>query len=354
LDEAIGVAPHQSTSDELVRLGCLFSLLMPYELASWLLGQWSGLSVSASTLWNWVQAQGQQAQAELNLQLQQQAAGEPCELEQVDATIAALPLVISADGVMVPFRPTPKTAKGKTKWQEVKVGVLARLGMRQTAVGTSLPQLLHRRVAAVLGKIDAFIPQLHLEARRQAFESAPQVIWLSDGGRGFWRVYQTCFAHCAIAVLDFFHAAGHLWRATTALFDEPRSAQALGWFRRWRHQLRHGQHQQVLSALTSLINTDVFTGKALSTLLQVQAYFQRHHRHTRYQQFQQQQIPLGSGMVESACKWLIQQRFKGVGMRWSESGFNHLLLLRVAWANQRFDALFPTVPSPIQTHSPKP
>jgi hypothetical protein len=36
-------------------------------------------------------------------------------------------------------------------------------------------------------------------------------------------------------------------------------------------------------------------------------------------------------MVESACTWLIQQRFKGVGMRWSEDGFNHLLHLRLAW-----------------------
>ena len=76
-------------------------------------------------------------------------------------------------------------------------------------------------------------------------------------------------------------------------------------------------------------------------LLQAQAYFQRHHRHIHYQRFHQQQLPLGSGMVESSCMWLIQQRFKGVGMRWSESGFNHLLLLRLAWTNQRFDSLFP-------------
>ena len=56
--------------------------------------------------------------------------------------------------------------------------------------------------------------------------------------------------------------------------------------------------------------------------------------------------PLGSGMVESACKWLIQQRFKGVGMRWSEDGFNHLLHLRLAWVNGRFEALFGLAPSP--------
>jgi hypothetical protein len=337
-----------------MRLGCLLSLVMPYELASWMLGQWSGLSVSASTLWNWVQAKGKQAEAELNAQLQQQAAGADCVPEALDETVAALPLAIGADGVMVPFRPTLQTPKGKTKWQEIKVGVLARLGVRQNRSGESRPQLLQRRVVAVLGKIDAFIPHLKLEARRQGFESAPQVIWLSDGGRGFWRVYHTCFAHCAIAVLDFYHAAGHLWRATSALFDDPRSPEAMAWFHRWRHQLRHGQHYQVLSVLTTFVNTDMFTGKSLSTLLQVQAYFQRHHRHIHYQQFAQQQIPLGSGMVESACKWLIQQRFKGVGMRWSEPGFNHLLTLRVAWANQRFDSLFPAVPLPIQTHSPKP
>jgi hypothetical protein len=49
---------------------------------------------------------------------------------------------------------------------------------------------------------------------------------------------------------------------------------------------------------------------------------------------------MGSGCVESACKWLIEQRFKGVGMRWSESGFNHLLHLCLAWANERFECLF--------------
>ena len=327
---------------------------MPYELASWMLGQWSGVSVSASTLWNWVQAKGTEAQAQLEAQLQVQALGGDCETEAVDPALLALPLAIAADGVMVPFRPQRQTPKGKTQWHEIKVGILVRLGIRNNRQGESLPQLLHRRVVAMLGDIDQFMPQLRLEARRQAFESAPQVIWLSDGGRGFWRVYRTCFAHCAIPVLDFFHAAGHLWRATTALFDDPRSAQAMAWFARWRHQLRHGKHQLVLTTLTQLINTDAVTGKSLTTLLQVQAYFQRHHRHIHYQQFEQQQIPLGSGMVESACKWLIQQRFKGVGMRWSEDGFNHLLALRVAWANQRFDALFPSVSSPIQMHSPKP
>ena len=317
---------------------------MPYDLASWMLGQWSGLSVSASSLWNWVQAVGSKAQQELETQLKAQESGTQIPCESISEALSALPLAIAADGVMVPFRPIPKTPKGKIQWREVKVAILARLGTRVTQAKKVVPQLLRRRLVAVLGDINQFIPLLQLEAHKQAFDSAPKVIWLSDGGRGFWRVYRTLFSPGAVvAVLDFFHAAGHLARATKAMFGDARSAQAQAWFRRWRHQLRHGQHLHVLRTLTLLVHAQLFTGKSFTTLLQVQAYFQRHHRHIRYQHFERQQIPLGSGMVESACKWLIQQRFKGVGMRWSEEGFNHLLILRVAWVNERFDSLFPGV-----------
>ena len=59
-------------------------------------------------------------------------------------------------------------------------------------------------------------------------------------------------------------------------------------------------------------------------------------------------LPLGYGMVESACTWLTQQRFKGVGMRWGEDGFNHLLHLRLAWVNGRFEALCGLTLSPNQ------
>lgn len=91
LDIALGIAPYQRSREELIRLGCLLSVVMPYELASWMLGQWSGQSVSASTLWNWVQVKGQQAQAELEAQLQAQTTGVDCELEVLDPALAALP-----------------------------------------------------------------------------------------------------------------------------------------------------------------------------------------------------------------------------------------------------------------------
>ena len=78
----------------------------------------------------------------------------------------------------------------------------------------------------------------------------------------------------------------------------------------------------------------------------LQAYLTIHQEHIQYEQFKQMGFPIGSGWVESACKWLVQQRFKGVGMRWSEAGFNCLMHMRLAWVNRRFDSFFPLMELP--------
>ncbi len=75
------------------------------------------------------------------------------------------------------------------------------------------------------------------------------------------------------------------------------------------------------------------------------AYLETHKEHMDYGKFKALGLPIGSGIVESMCKWLIQQRFKGVGMRWSEKGFGALLHLRLAWVNEEFDDLFSASPN---------
>jgi hypothetical protein len=348
-DEALGIAPYEQTSWEVKRLGCLLSIFVPYELAHHLLEQLSGISISESSLWNWVQAAGERAKQLWQERLAAMAAGETVSRESLSQELEQLTLAIGADGVTVPFRPQAGSARGKTKYQEVKIAIIARLQPLKNAAGKVYTRLCQRRLVAVLGNIDQFKPRLLWEALHQGLQQAPQVVWLSDGGVGFWRVYRECFAHCAVGILDFYHAAAHLWKAAKAWLGADMEAAQVA-FERWRHCLRHGKHHQVLRELTQLVNTLKLQKEQQEEFAQVQAYFQEHWEHLSYQKFEQQGLPLGSGMVESACKWLIQQRFKGVGMRWSEAGFENLLYLRLAWVNQRFDELFP----PVCLFSPNP
>lgn len=209
-----------------------------------------------------------------------------------------------------------------------------------------------RRLVAVLGSVDDFKPHLQLEALRQGVKQAIQVVWISDGAPGLWRLYRECFAEYAIGILDFYHAVQHLWQAATAYQDGNPARTPQMWFARMRHQLRHGFGKHIIKELDWLSKSKNTSEETKPILRQVRDYLETHLDHIQYRTFKKLGLPLGSGMVESACKWLIQQRFKGVGMQWSEDGFNHLLHLRLAWVNERFDALFSDDSSPLTLYSP--
>jgi hypothetical protein len=344
-DDALGLHPHQRTSGELQHLGCALAVFVPFATAATLLGWASGVVVSSRAVWTWVQTAGQRAMEQLHGQLQAAAEGHQPPEEPLAAEVAAMPLALGADGVMVPFRPEGGQPRGKTAWHEVKVGVLARLGHHRTRTGQVVARLHQRRLVAVFGGIEALQWRLWLEALRQGLLSAPQVVWLSDGGRGLWRLFEERFACHATGILDFYHAAQQLWKAAAAWLDG-RTTQARRWFGWARHRLRRGMPDGVLADLAEALDVEGLPPTARDTVRTVYTYLQRHREHIDYAKYKELGLPLGSGMVESACKWLIQQRFKGVGMRWSEDGFNHLLHLRLAWVNGRFETLFGLALSP--------
>jgi hypothetical protein len=125
-------------------MGCLLAVFVPYETARRLLQQLTGVELAVGTLWRWVQQVGQRVMVQLEGELGALAAGELPAVEPREAELEALPLVLDADGVRVPFRPHPRTVKGKTRWREIKVAILARLGARLTRQGTRVTRLCQR------------------------------------------------------------------------------------------------------------------------------------------------------------------------------------------------------------------
>ena len=337
---------------ELMRLGCMLAVFLPFGLAVHLLEQISGVSISDAAVWQWVQQFGAQQMAQVQGEVNDWQQGSKPFVEEMDEEVAKLPLLIGADGVTVPFRPHPKSSKGKIVYQEIKVALLTRLGSRLKRSGETVTQLVQRRLVALRGTVNDLQPRLELEAHRQQISQAQHVVWISDGARGFWRLFERCFASVAIGILDFYHATQHLFEAAVAYGNTVAERTPEQWFTRLRHQLRHGYVHRILDEFAALRRYASTPDAAKPKLRQVQNYLKIHLKHLQYRQFKQLGLPIGSGMVESACKWLITHRFKGVGMRWSESGCDHLLQLRVAWVNQRFDQLFNDHPLSPTFYSP--
>lgn len=66
------------------------------------------------------------------------------------------------------------------------------------------------------------------------------------------------------------------------------------------------------------------------------AYLTKREAQMPYPSYQQQEWPIGSGMVESAHKQVVQTRLKGAGMRWADSNVNPMLALRTVVCNDRW------------------
>ncbi|MDO3651383.1 hypothetical protein Q3A91_30985, partial [Nocardia mangyaensis] len=136
-----------------------------------------------------------------------------------------------------------------------------------------------------------------------------------------------------IEVVDFYHACEHLKRAFDLAYGE-NSSKAKAQFEKYRHILRDEVTgvEKVIRALCHLKDTHP-RKKKLSTEL---AYFRRHRHRMRYAEAQAQSLPIGSGIVEAACKTLATQRLKRSGMRWRHHGGQAILTLRALHQSDRF------------------
>ena len=70
---------------------------------------------------------------------------------------------------------------------------------------------------------------------------------------------------------------------------------------------------------------------------EVLRYFRRNRHRMRYADTQARHLPIGSGVVEAACKTLVTQRLKRSGMRWRHAGGQAILTLRALVQSSRFD-----------------
>jgi len=186
-------------------------------------------------------------------ELEALAAGELPAVESLTAELEALPLVIDADGVMVPFRPHPRTSKGKTRWREIKVAILARLGARLSRTANARDPALPAPVSGGIGHDRRLGPPVVAGSR------APRGVHGGASGvaGGWWsgfveRVPAPLPGGRGGGDLDFYHTAQNLYKGASAWLDG-RTRACQQWFADFRHRLRHGHERQVLAELAALV-----------------------------------------------------------------------------------------------------
>lgn len=318
LDAAWGIATG-AFSEAAQAAICRLGVSLPFAAAAETLTALTGMGVGARTVERLTEARGQ-------------------ALEAVrDAAWAAL-----CDGHRpvppVPLRPERghwvvalDAAKLRVDdgWHEAKAGVIGWApadGERHT-----------REVSyvCVVGGLEATGERLQLEARRRGLDPARDtVLCLADGAPGNWTQMAAHFPR-RVEILDWWHAVEHVWAAANGVYGEGTPA-AAAWVARRAARLWEGRVDLVLRALRQAAREP--HGAAAAAEI---GYFTTNAARMDYARFRAAGYPIGSGMVESACKRVIGARAKGAGMGWTRAGAQGMLSLRAELLSGRWDDTWP-------------
>ena len=231
--------------------------------------------------------------------------------------------VFSVDGAMVPI------VGGQ--WKEVRT--LA-VGAVQPPLATADGPVIHTTDLSYFSRLTdstTFAEQAVLELHRRGIETAQRVGAVVDGAEWCQSFIDYHYAE-AVRILDLPHAGEHITLIGQSATREGRLLSEAE-CARLRQQLKQDGPAGVLAELGAVVQAHPELEEAAKAL----AYLEKRQEQMRYPQFVAAGWPLGSGMVESANKLVVEERLKGAGMHWAEENVNPMLALRNAWCNGRWD-----------------
>jgi len=166
-----------------------------------------------------------------------------------------------------------------------------------------------------------------IEGVKQKF---PEVLYigLADGARENWTFLRT---HTKRLLLDFYHAREYISKAASAIFGRDKIKKTI-WEDAFSHDLKHkqgaaGRLIKELEKQRANLDKKNFIERD-EEIRQVITYYKNHKNKMGYARHLQENLPIGSGVTEAACKTLIKQRMCISGSRWKEDGASCVLALR--------------------------
>jgi hypothetical protein len=235
-------------------------------------------------------------------------------------------LVVAVDGAHAPTRRrSPRNQKrGPGKWREVK-GVRLYLAPEDGRIIQIASWHQIQDAEAMqrdIQQIAARIPQAQV-----------RIALLGDGAAWIWNNLAACFPN-GEQVLDYYHCSEHLHKVAEAHYGN--TPEAIQWVESAIARLFENQVDSVIWGLQRFKAT-VYAQEEIDKLI---TYLRNQQDRIDYATNQAAGLPIGSGGIESANKFISHVRLKRSGAWWIVENGNGLLRLRCAMYSGTFDRVF--------------
>lgn len=234
---------------------------------------------------------------------------------------------------------TPKT---KEKTSSIAVGIdganmfMCEDGYREAMVGTialydkegNRQHTTYMAATPEYGK-ETFLKRMENEiaAIKQDFPDA-HYVGLADGAKCNWSFLEK---HTDTQILDFWHATQYLGKAAGSMFRGKKQLDAKeDWLDQACHKLKHavGGATRLLNEMKTFYDNNKLRKAEKENLESSITYFGNNKSKMAYPRNVEQNLPIGSGVTEAACKVIVKQRMCGSSMKWKEKGAAAVLRLR--------------------------
>ena len=173
-------------------------------------------------------------------------------------------------------------------------------------------------------------------ARREFDRRFPLVpdktIFLTDGGKWLRSVHDNFFPF-ATMILDIYHALEHLKEIMKLLGLREKTEEWTEHFRKWKRMFKDGRVEAVVKEAEKMADG----GKNVAEVDKKLEYYRDNYDRMKYDEYILNGWFIGSGVVESGCKCVVQQRLDLSGMHWSLQGAEALLPIRALYKSGRLD-----------------
>ena len=229
-------------------------------------------------------------------------------------------IVAQIDGGMIPVM-TPDAGqkdkrKGKTlSWREAKISLAHAKGSRTPVYG-----------GGIEGGVEAAGQRLFACAVRAGFGTDSRVHAVGDGAPWILRQIEERFGEQGSYLIDFYHVCEYLSAAAKTIV--PDAAAGKAWMETQKDALKTGRAGAVLNALLPHCESlDVRDEQAPVRVCH--RYLSARRDQLKYREALAEGLPIGSGEIESAHRYVAQKRLKLPGAWWLVEHAEHMLALRI-------------------------
>ena len=206
------------------------------------------------------------------------------------------------------------------------------------------PTIENKRLRAVLTKEvdgktinskDVVFDWLAEEVRQRDPNSEKTIVAIMDGETKL-RDLQKSKISRAIGILDIWHVTEYLWKLAHCFHVES-SKEAEQFVETYLRKILQGELNRAIGGIRQMATKRKFPEKKKASVKQLLSYFVRRAGEMRYNEYLAAGYPIGSGVVEGACKHLVKDRMELTGMRWRIAGAQTILSLRAIYLNDDWE-----------------